>query len=150
MPSHRSPTIIVLYDHNCPLQRDELLALKANDRLAQIKLINIRDAAFSAHAWGFAPQALETTLHVRDLAGHWHIAMDAFHLLYQAVGLMLPLAREVNHADLRDLRFVFDKVDVQPSLHVLKRRTSNDDCLIAEASDSNAGLNPLQLGYGDA
>jgi len=173
MPSHRLPTIIVLYDHDCPLQRILLLALKANGQLNQIKLINIRDAQFSAHAWGFAPEALATTLHVRDLAGHWHTDMDAIHLLYRAVGLT-PLARALNHTGLRELRFGFDRIDAKRGdelhLHVLTQQTyrfavkdglakhfgygfiercSNDDCLIAELTDNNSGLNPIQLGYSD-
>ncbi len=150
MPSRRSPTIIVLYDHNCPLCRTELLALKAGDQANRIKLISIRDAEFSAHAWGFAPEALETTLHVRDLAGHWHIGMDAIRLLYRTVGSKTPLARALNHTDLPGLRFVFDRLyatlannrlAVSGALakylgYGLIGHCSNDDCLIAEANDN--------------
>ena len=152
MPSHRSPTIIVLYDHDCPLCRTELLALKASDHAAQVKLINIRGADFSAHAWGFAPEALETTLHVRDLAGHWHIGMDAIRFLYRAVGAKSPLARALNHTDLPGLRFVFDKLYAKLANNRLAvsgalskylgygliGHCSNDECLIAEATDKNS------------
>ncbi len=141
MPSHRLPTIIVLYDHDCPLQRIELLALKANDQLNQIKLINIRDAQFSAHAWGFAPQALATTLHVRDLAGHWHIDMDAIGLLYRAVGLPPPLEPNhrylQNHGRLPDLRFVFGKLKFE-QIYGFIGESSNDGCLITKVNDNNS------------
>ena len=95
MPNRRSPTIIVLYDPHCTERHAELLTLKAKDQLNQLKLINIRDAQFSAHAWGFAPEALVATLHVRDLAGYWHTDTDAIHLLYRAVDLTPPLFVQV-------------------------------------------------------
>ena len=152
MPKLRSPTIIVLYDHDCPLCRTELLALTAGDKAKCVKLINIRDADFSAHAWGFAPEALETTLHVRDLAGHWHIGMDAIRLLYRAVGAKTPLARALNHTDLPGLRFVFDRLYAQLANNRLAvsgaltkylgygliGHCSNDECLIPEAIDKNS------------
>ena len=152
MPSHRLPTIIVLYDHDCPLCRTELLALKASDHAEQVKLINIRASDFSAHAWGFAPEALETTLHVRDLAGHWHIGMDAIRLLYRAVGAKTPLARALNHTDLPGLRFVFDRLYAKLANNRLAvsdalskylgfgliGHCSNDECLISEATDKNS------------
>ncbi len=149
MPNTRTPTLIALYDHDCPLCRTELLALKATDHANQLKLVNIRGADFAAHAWGFAPQALETTLHVRDLAGHWHIGMDAIRLVYRAVGAKTPLARALEHTDLPGLRFVFDKLyatlannrlAVSGALakylgYGLIGHCSNDDCLIREPSD---------------
>ena len=152
MPNQRSPTIIVLYDHDCPLCRTELLALKTSDHAEQVKLINIRGVDFSAHAWGFAPEALETTLHVRDLAGHWHIGMDAIRLLYRALGAKSPLARALNHTDLPGLRFVFDKLYAKLANNRLAvsgalskylgygliGHCSNDECLIAEATDKNS------------
>ena len=152
MPKHRSPTIIVLYDLDCPLCRTELLALKASDHAQQVKLINIRASDFSAHAWGFAPEALETTLHVRDLAGHWHIGMDAIRLLYRALGAKSPLARALNHTDLPGLRFVFDRLYAKLANNRLAvsgalvkylgygliGHCSNDECLIAEATDKNS------------
>ncbi len=160
MPSQRSPTIIVLYDDDCPL-RSRLLTIKASDQRNQIRLINIRDEQFSAHAWGFAPEALETALHVRDLAGHWHMAMDAVRLLYRAVGLTAPLAHTLNQADLPDLRVDFDRlytnntyranlsgeVDLPPLVKTTRSkifdslligRCSNDDCFLAEVIDTNS------------
>lgn len=152
MPKHRSPTIIVLYDHDCLLCRTELFAIKASDHAEQVKLINIRADAFSAHAWGFAPEALATTLHVRDLAGHWHIGMDAIRLLYRAVGAKTPLALALNHTDLPGLRFVFDKLYAKLANNRLAvsgalskyldygliGHCSNDECLISEVTDKNS------------
>ena len=135
MPNHRSPTIIVLYDGDCPHWHTQLLALKANDQRNQIKLINIRDAHFSAHAWGFAPESLAMTLHVRDLAGYWHIALDALRLLQRAVGLtsMEPKHRlGLKNRDLLSLRFVFDTLN---SIRI--DECSNDDCLLIELNDNN-------------
>ena len=135
MPSHRSPTIIVLYDGDHLHWRTQLLALKANDVLNQIKLINIRDAHFSAHAWGFAPESLSMTLHVRDLAGYWHMAWDAWRLLQRAVGLkpLEPKHRlEPQNRDLPSLRFVFDTLSMARI-----DACSNDDCLI-ELNDNNS------------
>ncbi len=133
MPSHRSPTIIVLYDGDRPHWHTQLLALKANDQRNQIKLINIRDAHFSAHAWGFAPESLAMTLHVRDLAGYWHIALDALHLLQSAVGLMPRLRNRY----LPSLRFVFDTLNVI-RITKLDWECSNDDCLLIELNDNNS------------
>ena len=152
MPSHRSPTIIVLYDHDCLVCRTELLALKASDQANRLKLINIRDAEFSAHAWGYAPEALATTLHVRDLAGHWHIGMDAIRLVYRAVGAKTPLARALTHTALPGLRFVFDRLHVKLTHDRLAAsgalmeyvgygligHCSNDDCMVVEVNDKNS------------
>ena len=136
MPNHRSPTIIVLYDGDRLHWRTQLLALKANDALNQIKLINIRDAQFSAHAWGFAPESLAMTLHVRDLAGYWHMALDALRLLQRAVGLK-PLEPKhrlgLRNRDLPSLRFVFDTISM-----VRIDECSNDDCLLIELNDNNS------------
>ena len=136
MPNHRSPTIIVLYDGDRLHWRTQLLALKANDALNQIKLINIRDAQFSAHAWGFAPESLAMTLHVRDLAGYWHMALDALRLLQRAVGLK-PLEPKhrlgLRNRDLPSLRFVFDTLSMA-RINVC----SNDDCLLIELNDNNS------------
>ena len=129
MPKHRSPTIIVLYDGDRPHWRTQLVALKANDQRNQIKLINIRDAQFSAHAWGFAPESLAMTLHVRDLAGYWHMALDALHLLQRAVGVT-PRLRST---DLPSLRFVFDTLNL-----IRIDACSNDDCLLIELNDNNS------------
>jgi predicted DCC family thiol-disulfide oxidoreductase YuxK len=107
--AHRSPTLVALYDHACPLCRTELLALKATDTRNQLTLINIRSANFDAHAWGFAPEALETTLHVRDAAGHWHIGMDAIRLLFRVIGSKSALARVLNQTDLPGVRTIFDQ-----------------------------------------
>jgi len=148
MPSHRSPTIIVLYDHDCHLLCTELLSLKANDQRHQIKLVNIRGAAFSARAWGFAPESLATTLHVRDLAGYWHIALDAIDVLYRAVGVTPPVKRLA----LPDLRVGFvtilainrlnRRVGTEPVLDGAAgssiRQCSNDDYFIAEVNDKNS------------
>ena len=136
MPNHRSPTIIVLYDGDRLHWRTQLLVLKANDALNQIKLINIRDAQFSAHAWGFAPESLAMTLHVRDLAGYWHMALDALRLLQRAVGLkpLEPKHRLVlRNRDLPSLRFVFDTLDMARI-----DECSNDDCLLIELNDNNS------------
>ena len=152
MSRYRSPTIIVLYDHDCPLCRTELLALKAGDQANRLKLINIRDAEFSAHAWGFAPEALATTLHVRDLAGYWHIGMDAIRLVYRAVGAKTPLARALTHTDLPGLRFVFDRLYAKLANNRLAvsgaltkylgygliGHCSNDECMLAEVNDKNS------------
>ena len=148
MPSHRSPTIIVLYDPDCAPLRTELLALKGNDRHDQIKLVNIREATFSAHAWGFAPESVETTLHVRDLAGHWHIAMDALQFLYRAVGLTPTLKRmalphlRVGFANLFAIDRPYTRAGNPPVLHGAAdksiRQCSNDDRYIAEVNDKNS------------
>ena len=135
MPNHRSPTIIVLYDGDRPHWHTQLLALKANDQRNQIKLINIRDAHFSAHAWGFAPESLAMTLHVRDLAGYWHIALDALRLLQRAVGLTSMEPKHtlgLKNRDLPSLRFVFDTLN---SIRI--DECSNDDCLLIELNDNN-------------
>jgi predicted DCC family thiol-disulfide oxidoreductase YuxK len=152
MPNNRTPTLIALYDHDCPLCRTELLALKASDMANRLKLINIRDPNFSAHAWGFAPEALETTLHVRDPAGYWHIGMDAIRLVYREVGAKTPLARALKHTDLPGLRFVFDRLyanlannrlAVSGALakylgYGLIGHCSNDECLVTETNDDKS------------
>ncbi len=148
MPHHRAPTIIVLYGPDCPILRAELFALKKDDLRKQIKLINIREPTFSAHAWGFSPESLETTLHVRDLAGHWHIAMDALQFLYRAVGLTLPLKRmALPHLRVGSVTlFAIDRPHVRagnrPVMHGAAdkpiRQCSNDDRYIAEVNDKNS------------
>ena len=144
MPSHRSPTIIVLYDHDCRASCAELFALKAQDQRHQIKLINIRDAKFSAHAWGFAPRTLFSTLHVRDLAGHWHIALDAIHLIYQSVGVIPPIKR----AALPGLRVDFDTISPRDA-----RSSRLDEALVqlgATGSLSRDSLNRDSLSGGSS
>jgi predicted DCC family thiol-disulfide oxidoreductase YuxK len=91
MHAHRSPTMIVLYDHACPLCRTEIMKMKAHDEGLKgkhvLKLIDISAPGFDAHAWGFAPEALRAALHVRDTAGHWHMGMGAIRLLHKTLGL---------------------------------------------------------------
>ncbi len=108
----RSPTIIVLYDHACPLCRTEMMKIKARDQgpsgKRALKLIDISAANFDAHAYGFAPEALSEALHVRDRAGYWHIGMDAIRLVYREVGLGWAFAA----TGWPGLRSLFDKAYV--------------------------------------
>ena len=148
MPSHRSPTIIALYDPDCPILCAELFVLKGYDHGNQIKLINIRAATFSAHAWGFAPESVEITLHVRDLAGHWHIAMDALQFMYRAVGLTPPLKRmalphlRVGFVNLFTVDRLYTSAGNPPVLHGAAEKSirpcRNDDRSVAEVNDKNS------------
>ena len=117
-------------------------------RRHQIRLVNIREATFSAHAWGFAPESVEITLHVRDLAGHWHIALDAIELLYRAVSLTPPLKRlalpslRVGFGSLFVINWLNTTVGNQTVLDGATdssiRQCGNDDQFIAEVNDKNS------------
>jgi predicted DCC family thiol-disulfide oxidoreductase YuxK len=163
MPSYRKPTLIVLYDHACPLCRTELLALKARDLEDRIKLIDIRAAQFRPAAWGFAMDALETTLHVRDTAGLWHTGMDAIRLVFATTHGSTPLARLLKRTDLPGVRGLADRLYLHLAKHrfgvsaVLARYfgyrvanigamlgpCSNDSCMVGEhAPDEPPVLSP--------
>ncbi len=84
-----SSIITVYYDNSCPICREEIDALKSidtNNRLAPIDCSteNFDDAA--ATDAGLRQDTLKQALHVRDSKGQWYSAVDAFVVIYDAVG----------------------------------------------------------------
>jgi predicted DCC family thiol-disulfide oxidoreductase YuxK len=81
--------ITVYFDNSCPICREEIGALKSIDTHNRLALIdcsveNFTDAA--ATQAGLTQNALKQALHVRDAHGQWHSAVDAFVVMYDAVG----------------------------------------------------------------
>ncbi len=78
---------IVLYDHDCPMCRAEIMRLKALDRHDRLRAVNIAHPEFVARAWGFELAQLSGALHVRTGGGEWLAGMPAIRHIYREVGL---------------------------------------------------------------
>lgn len=88
MKTH-SETLTVYYDHSCPICREEIAALKSVDRRNRLSLIDCSSEHFddaNAVDAGLTQEDLKNALHVRDSEGQWHVAADAFVVMYDAVG----------------------------------------------------------------
>ncbi len=85
-----SSIVTVYFDNSCPICREEIAALKSIDTDNRLTLIDCSTENFddaTAINAGLTQDTLKQTLHVRDAKGQWHSAVDAFVVMYNAVGL---------------------------------------------------------------
>jgi predicted DCC family thiol-disulfide oxidoreductase YuxK len=95
----------VFYDGSCPLCRAEIDALSAANVGGVLRLHDCSPAAFSdprALAEGIDRAAMMLAMHVRDPQGRWHAGVDAFVVMYRAIGIE-SIARLWGHAWLKPL-----------------------------------------------
>lgn len=88
MNEERKP-VTVYFDNSCPICREEIGALKSIDARGALTLIDCSAENFSdpeATRQGLTQDMLKQSMHVRDGAGQWHSAADAFVMMYDAVG----------------------------------------------------------------
>lgn len=106
MTSVNAP-ITVYFDNSCPVCREEIAALKAMDADNALTLVDCSLADFNdddATRAGLSQNTLKQTLHIRDGKGEWYSAVDAFVVMYEAVGFDAA----ANLLKSRYLRRVFD------------------------------------------
>ena len=92
MNSPTNPDILpltVYYDKSCPVCREEITALKSIDMNDALTLVDCSSPDFNdaaAHQEGLTSEALKSAMHVRDAKGKWYKVVDAFVIMYEAVG----------------------------------------------------------------
>lgn len=85
----------VFYDGDCPLCRREIALLRRLDRKQRVWFTDIADPEFRAEEWGITLPQLMDEIHLRRRDGTWVRGVEAFRLLYQAVGFgwLVPITR---------------------------------------------------------
>ena len=78
---------IVLYDHTCPLCRQEMQRLKSLDDDDQLVLLSINSPLFSEAYWGVSYKDVSRSLHVLTAEKIWLVGMPAIRHVYAQVGL---------------------------------------------------------------
>ncbi|MDH5326447.1 MAG: DUF393 domain-containing protein [Gammaproteobacteria bacterium] len=77
---------VVLYDHECPLCRREMLRLKSLDKDGRLELININGPSFREKDWGVSHAQVSEAMHVLTGEGIWLVGMPAIRYVYAQVG----------------------------------------------------------------
>ena len=88
MEKHLPMTIY--HDGSCPLCCAEIEAIMAHDTKSSFTLVDCSAADFDDSPYrrdGITRESMMRALHVRDAKGKWHAGVDAFELIYRAVGL---------------------------------------------------------------
>lgn len=78
--------VTLFHDGHCPLCRREVAWLRRHPARDRLALVDIRDAAFEASAWGLTFETLMGRLHLRDAQGRWFVGMEASRALYAVLG----------------------------------------------------------------
>lgn len=78
---------IVLYDHDCPFCRQEMLRLKSLDHGDRLILLNMNSSIFNEQYWGVTREDASQTLHVLTAEKIWLVGMPAIRHVYSQVGL---------------------------------------------------------------
>ncbi|MFK8029346.1 MAG: thiol-disulfide oxidoreductase DCC family protein [Gammaproteobacteria bacterium] len=92
MNSTIDPTILpltVYFDKSCPICREEIAALKSIDANDALTLVDCSSPEFNdaaAQERGLTSEELKAAMHVRDAKGNWYLVVDAFVVMYEAVG----------------------------------------------------------------
>ena len=82
--------LTVFYDASCPLCAAEMQALQKLDELGRMRLVDCSAGDFDDTPLigdGLRRADLMARMHARDSRGHWYVALDAFEVIYRAVGL---------------------------------------------------------------
>ena len=82
--------LTAFYDASCPLCANEMHALKALDAAGRLQLVDCSSPSFDEAMLlgdGLSRKDLMERMHARDATGQWFVALDAFEVIYRAVGL---------------------------------------------------------------
>ena len=80
----------VYFDGSCPLCRAEIGALKAADPMDCLRLHDCSPTGFvdpDAKLAGIDRAAMMSAMHIRAADGRWYTGVEAFEVMYRAVGI---------------------------------------------------------------
>ena len=77
----------VLYDHDCPLCRQEMQRLKSLDPEDRLILVDINSPSFNEQYWGVSRDDASQALHALTAEKIWMVGMPAIRHVYALVGL---------------------------------------------------------------
>lgn len=76
----------VFYDGACSLCAREMRYYRAVDKAGHLEFINIADPEFSAAAFGLDDAEVHKKMHAKAADGQVYTAVDAFRMIWQALG----------------------------------------------------------------
>lgn len=87
--NHAYP-LTVFFDASCGLCREEMMNIQLHDHRRRLLLVDCSGNGFDDtpyRAAGITRDAMMNCLHVRDSQGNWSLGVNAFELIYRAVGI---------------------------------------------------------------
>lgn len=84
---HVDESTIVLYDHECPLCRQEMERLKSLDHENRLTLLSIHSGNFDEKHWGVTKADASRALYVLTAEKIWLVGMPAIRHVYSQVDL---------------------------------------------------------------
>jgi len=84
MPRRPYP-LTVFYDGSCHICSREMASYQEQDAQGRLEFVDISAAAFDPASFGRSREDFMVQLHVRDAAGKFHLGVDAFPVIWEAL-----------------------------------------------------------------